>query len=450
MNVLPPTIETGPIWKALTEEAQVIFDYWVKCPGCGERHVMTFDQIKWNKEQDRDGKEIDPDPERVETLGLAWYECPHCHCQWDDGWRDRAVKAGEFRGASPGEWLKAHGADSGEQEPQSSKLEAESPRELFAYLQAYRPKKIGFHLPSWISPFVSLSKVAAAYLKGKKDIQARRDFYNAHKAEPYKPKISVRKEDDILALRDDRERGVVPAEPIVGLTGVADTQDDGFWYEVRAWGPWEDQESWQITEGFAPSVHPKDFHALERIFFEDIYRDMDGNEYPVQLIFIDTGGHRTGEVYDWCRTHYPRVMGLRGHDRMPKAWRWNKPGEKHRKKGRDIPLIGLNVNHYKDMLANRLMIPPQNPGAWHLHKETTVEWAKQMCAETRDPDTGLWVPSETRANHAWDIATYFVAMADIYLKRWPVYEPGKNDHAEIAGSGKRRGIKVARSQFMSG
>ncbi len=40
--------------------------------------------------------------------------------------------------------------------------------DIKTYLKTYRPKKIGFHIPSWLSRFVSLSEVAAAFLRGRK------------------------------------------------------------------------------------------------------------------------------------------------------------------------------------------------------------------------------------------------------------------------------------------
>jgi len=82
-----PTIETGPIWQALTTEAQVIFDYWVRCPMCAGVQLMDFDRIKW--------PESERSAEAVESGKLAWYACDHCAARWDDSQRDVAVRAGE-------------------------------------------------------------------------------------------------------------------------------------------------------------------------------------------------------------------------------------------------------------------------------------------------------------------------------------------------------------------
>lgn len=150
-----PSVETGPIWQALNTEAQVIFDFYAKCPHCGQHQVMVFEQIKWPE-----GGEADP--ETVESKLLAWYECQFCQAKWDDEVRNRAVRAGEWRSRG--------------------KFNLTVP----AYMQAYAPKKVGFLLPAWISFFVSLSESAAAFLRGQKNRIKLRDFRNNYAAEPWK------------------------------------------------------------------------------------------------------------------------------------------------------------------------------------------------------------------------------------------------------------------------
>ena len=52
-------------------------------------------------------------------------------------------------------------------------------------------------------------------------------------------------------------------------------------------------ESWQVREGFIDS-----FAALEKILFEESYKDAEGIDYYVMLVVQDAMGHRTSEVYD--------------------------------------------------------------------------------------------------------------------------------------------------------
>jgi len=440
LKISTPTTEKAPISKAMKEEAQVIFDYWVRCPGCGKHHVMGFDQIKWDKELDQDGKKVHPHPERMKARGLAWYECPHCECQWDDGWRDKAVKRGEWRSRpaqeenrqdAKGAKISVSGVPGNRKEPSSrtSRLSGSENRELFDYLSTYRPQKIGFHLPSWISPFISLSQVASAFLKGLKDINALKDFTNAHKAEPWKIRKQERKEDAIMALRDDRPRGLVPVGGIVScVTAGVDTQDFGFWYEIRAWGWGLDLESWGIREGFVET-----FGALERILFEDEYPDQEGDGYHVQLIVQDAMGHRTSEVYDYGRLHRGRLLPFKGEQRMASPYGFTDvefyPGTKKPIPG-GIKLLRADVTYFKNTLSNKLGISPADPGAWHYNSETSFDWARQMCAEFVN-EKGFWEAKSGAANHGWDCSVYNLVAAELLgVRHW---KKGGRRRTEVRG-----------------
>lgn len=377
-KISTPTIETGPIWHALNNEAQAVFDFWVECPSCKALHLMKFEQIKFPKNE--------RDPETVEAKDLAWYECPECQERWGDIQRNHAVARGKW-------------------------VERKTGLELFEYLEEYRPQKIGFHLPAWLSYFVSLSEVAAAFLRGQKKKTKLKDFKNNFEAVPWLDYTVERDEEVILALRDERPRGRVPAgNQIAGITAAVDTQDVGFYYEIRAWGFGLIQESWQIREGYANS-----FAALEEILFNDQYLDADDNPYLVQVVLIDAMGHRTKEVYEWCRLHRGRTVPIKGEQRMNEPFKFSQPIEYYPGTDKRIPggmrVLRINTTIYKDKLAGLVEIPSADPGAWHLHSETSVDWARQMTAEYVD-DKGLWQVMGSRPNHAWDVSVYNLVAAE--------------------------------------
>lgn len=377
-EISTPTVESGAIWQAMQHKAQVVFVFWVRCPVCGIMQRMEFDRIKFPKQE--------RDPRRVEAGKLARYECNGCGDHWDDARRDKAVRLGEWRSQDTGETLPA-------------------------YLSKDRPKAVGFHIPSWVSPFVSLSEVAAAFLKGLKDNIALRDFMNNHKAEPWVEYRTERSEDAILKLRDDRPPGLVPGGGVIaGLTAGVDTQDAGWWYEIRAWGYGEEMESWQIRAGFVPTLG-----ALERVLWKDAYADSSGNKYLVMLCCIDAMGHRTHDVYDWCRKHRGRTYPTQGMQTMtaPHAW-FNVdyyPGTKKPIPG-GLRRVNVNTTFYKNLLSTRLAIAPGDPGAWHLHAETTEEWARHMCAEFVN-DSEQWECPKHKPNHGWDCSVLNLVAADI-------------------------------------
>lgn len=416
-----PTTERGQIWTSL-RTAQVVFHYWARCPHCGELQTMLFSSIKW----DGGGS---ADPEEVEAYGLAWYECRHCSRPWSDEERDDAVRRGEWRACSGGQELFKE---------RDEALGEHRGMRLFEALDAIQPKKIGFHIPAWVSPFVSLSECAAAFLKGQKDNTKLKDFSNAYEAIPWKDVHAERKEAPILALRDDRPRGLVPGGGVVAvLHATVDTQDNGFFYEIRAWGWGFAQDSWCVREGFIPAdwrkVAPEDlqersykyhpaFDALRQVLFEDAYMDADGTQYPVQFALIDAMGHHTTDVYDFCRAHRGMIFPFKGEQKMATLYAWSDidtyPGTSRKIPG-GIKLLRANVTHFKNMLSDRLAIDPADPGAWRYHAETDHEWARMMCAEYKNEKTGKWECPSGRANHGWDCAVYHLVAAEVRgVKMW--------------------------------
>jgi phage terminase large subunit GpA-like protein len=402
-----PTIETGPIWVEIND-CNIIFEYWVCCPDCGTMQIMVFEQIRWPEDV--------RDPAKVRDEDLANYVCPHCGSCWTDIKRDAAAKWGEWRARS--------------ESLDEEKKYPDAGMELFEYLRKHNPRKIGFHVPSWLSRFVRISEVAEAFLRSLKNKVKLKQFNNSHRAYPWTDWTEERQSDRILDLRDDRPRGQVPCARIMDNTGqvtgeverivscltmAVDTQDIGFWYEVRAWGYPDadlDLESWQVREGYVRS-----FDALKKIMLVDVYKDVAGNEYMIRLVCQDAMGHRTDAVYNFCRLHRRFVIPTQGVDtrRMTERHSWSNqdkyPGTKKPIPG-GITLLRFDANYYKDVLASKLEINPEDPGAWHLHSETSEDWAIQMCSEYVN-EKGLWEQIGSRANHAWDVSALNLLAADV-------------------------------------
>ena len=250
---------------------------------------------------------------------------------------------------------------------------------------------------------------------------------NNIKAEPWMDYSQERSEDRILALRDDRPRGIVPGgNRVAGLTAGIDTQDDGFWYEIRAWG-WGGKDSWQVREGFILN-----FDDLEKVLWNDIYKDSESKEYLVQFAVQDAMGHRTADVYDFCRRHRGRILPFQGVDRLSAPFVYTTiehyPGSRRPIPG-GIRLVRANVTYYKNRLANFLDIAPGDPGNWAFHAETTEEWAGHMVAEYRD-EKELWQCPPGKANHGWDCSVCNLVAADIIgIQYWS--EPGDKKEAAL-------------------
>lgn len=410
-----PTLVSGPIWRYLTEEADVVFTYHVTCPDCGEHQAMGFEQIRWPDDV--------RDPQQIEQQDLARYVCHHCGSAWNDRTRKKALESGKWHAyGKGGDWYK---------ETNGGKLPLSGDgRELFTYLRAVHPKKIAFHSPGWISPLVTNSEMAAAFLRGLTNGGDMHYFDTQIRGVAHIPQRQTRKEDLVYALADDRPDHLVPGGgQIAALTASADTQDDGWFFEIVAWG-WGKQDSsgteqsrYQVRFGFV-----KTLVELAAMVFGAHYQDASGLYYPVHLLVIDAMGHRTTEVYNFIRQHPGRAQaykGAAGRKANPQSWSVidRYPGTKILIPG-GIKLLTADSHHYKDLLAGTMKISPDDPGAMHLlasvNKDNArgVDYASQMCAEYVD-DHNLWQCPDGKANHYWDCAVMNTIAEDILqIKYW--------------------------------
>jgi len=388
-----PTESAGPITEFL-ESAHAVFDFFPKCPDCGQYEYMVHENVRFPEDQ--------RDPEKIEEQKLAYYVCSHCGVQWDDRQRDRGLIVGEWF-ARLRNWKEER--DKGNQW-------GHDPRPRKEYLFAERPKKVGFQSPGLISPLVSISEYAAWFLRGRRSKLDMRFFMNQIKADAFLDYEVQRKEDVILALRDDRPEGLVPSGNVVsGLIAGGDTQDNRFYYHIHAFGWGLEQESWQIKSGMVDT-----FAALREVVFENEYKDLEGNIYPVQLLVQDAMGHRTSAVYDFVRSLPGRAVPYKGATgRRPNPYTKTKidkyPGTEKPIPG-GVVLYTCDSHHYKDQVASKLAINPADPGAMHLHADVTEEFARHMCVEYVD-ERGLWQQPKGKRQDYWDTVNYAFIGADL-------------------------------------
>ncbi|MDL2268860.1 phage terminase large subunit family protein [Desulfosarcina sp. OttesenSCG-928-A07] len=405
-----PTTKDGPIWVALTTEANCIFDYWVRCPVCGHMQLMSLDRIVWSErrkkeligklsdetspEEVQDTNKEEFDPEDVLARRLARYYCEKKCCVWEDHDRDKAVRSGEWR-------------------------ERKTGLELYTYLKLHQPMKVGFHLPSWLSYFISLSEVAHAFIKWAKSNHPEdgKNLNNQYCATPWEPKFEKREESSLISLCDDRPRGIVPTpeqfstpevprQPIACLLGSVDTQGTYFRYVIRAYTYGSAESSWLVQQG---SVNT--FDDLDQLFWGSEYVDASGRVYKVRAAMIDAMGNRTPAVYRYAIKRRGRVYPFQGVQHLatpvvlsPQEYFSNEVGSKIKIPG-GLMLYRCDITYFKSDLANHLSVHPDDPGAFRLYsndKGELGEYIKEMSAEVWSDEDNCWINPHERPNHYWD------------------------------------------------
>jgi phage terminase large subunit GpA-like protein len=387
-----------PAGKWLHKGTMACVQVWegtMRCPHCSELMGMTEEQV------------IIPEGATVESIkadpGCVEYACDQCGELLTEADREHAYNS-IMDDADAWKCIKGE--------------------------EVKKPVDVGFILSAFPLPDVSLAEIATTILKGRAgDGSAKIDLAHGIKAIDYVEEQKDRQEDAILRLCDDRPAGQVHPESDI-LTLVADTQDKGFWYEVRGWRFGSDLKSWQVKYGFVPSAHTADFSALDYLIDEERYFDNQDREYKIAYAMIDALGHRTAEVYAWCkgRGAFP-AMGARTRKVRPVSISRTEVYPN----GKPIPgglnRYSLDTHYHKDLLHNKLKVDATDPGAWVLHsgydreqlnlmqrdpgvklQNGNLPYAKQFCVEYRD-DRGLWQCPEGKANHMWDVGQMSIAMA---------------------------------------
>ena len=410
VDATTPTRTDAAAWTEWLASDQRRFN--VPCPQCGEYQPLFFSNIKWPEEE--------RDPDAIEHDGLAWYECAHCKSRIEEKQRMWMVQRGCWIPASqkareplplkrPSIVERAARMDRHKWTPA---LEGEKPR----------TRRIGFHIWSAYSPWRSFSMIAAEFLRTKDDPERYRVFINSWLGEPWTDTAVDVEVADLTKRRiDSHERDIVP-DWVIHLGMSADTQTDHFVYEVRGWGPL--RRSTLIREGYAET-----FEALYAIFlsqYQTLTKTSGKNFLTPVFLAIDSGGDRTKEVYEFCKTH-PGALAIKGHGRVS-AW-YVRPSKIEYEvaggmKSRSLRLFNINVDFYKDALFRMMgSDDPEDPGFWGLHKDTPEDYLRQVTAEHK-----IWVKktrngvpvrekvwalkASNRANHFLDATVYNMAIAD--------------------------------------
>ena len=402
-----PTLETGHIWKALGR-CLYQFHQYVVCPHCREEQRMTENRLTWPgqiglfQKSDNGISQPDAQPELLKSMKIARYVCEGCAALWDDQERNQAVRLGG--------WKTADGT-------------------LLDAALTTRPRSVGFQIEGFCCPDISLSDLAAEIINarsGDPAAEKRRD--NSFFGRPHIPEIAQRSEDVILKLCDDRPRGIVPDEAHIILM-AADTQQNGFWYEVRAFRFGLDLKSWQIREGYAESF-------AELVEIADIpYCTAGGKEFRIgmECAVIDSGGG-TGPVPQHSRTHEVYAHCIQDRRFIPIKGMSTQDAAKVRKKpvdfwpGSNKPIkaglhrLNINTALFKNELSGKLSKHPDDQGAWVLHSEADHAYARQMTAENLID--GKWVCPRGKDNHFWDCGVYILALAE--YKQLKLKKPADN------------------------
>ncbi len=330
------------------ETCDEVREYNTVCPACGVAQIMEEEHfIIQGKSKD------DIEITRISRESLGRYRCPHCKMEWSDAMRDRAVKAGFWQ----------------------------------AKERVVNPRKIGFHLPGYLSQSVSLSKVVAKRLEAEKsdDAELRQAYANGILARAYDPVIHKSNEQAVLSLKDDDLAPQTVPLGAVALTCGIDMQKRGFWFMVMAWD--KKLNGTIIDYGFI-----NNFDKVYELTYQTSYRREDSDELAgIWRGLLDTGGGesdienvtRTEEAYAFLSQYGNNVLlGAKGNSHKqinPVTWSILERMPKSKTVLTGLKLHMIDTHYFKALATARL----QTNARQHfvLHNGACELLARQLCSE---------------------------------------------------------------------
>lgn len=353
--------------------------YYVPCPTCGHMQTLEWERLHYSKD-----------------YSVVHYQCagPDCDVLIEEYHKGEMLAQGVWR---------AHAEGDGE--------------------------TIGFHLNALYSPlgWMDWKSLAKQFEKAKKaqakgDLEPMQVFYNTRLAKVWDAAQEQTKA-DVLRQRarlEDFTLGSLPAAVLM-ITGSVDVQANRLEFMAMGWGV--GMERWvvdyQIVSG--DPADERTWAALDELL-KAKYRHPCGVGLGILAVAVDSGGHHTDEVYQFCRVRrWRNVFAIKGASKPGKPVIAQRPsmvdvtwkGQTERN-GAELWFVGTDTA--KDWIYNRYPFEA-GPGALHFANDLPDDFFDQCVAERkvaryiRGHKRIEWVKGKAERNEALDLMVYCLAMA---------------------------------------
>ena len=395
--VSTPT-ETGASRIATAYEESDQRKYFVPCPHCGEHQVLKWSNVKWN----------DGDP------SSAHYVCDECGAVWSELDRSRAIRRGEWRATAEA-----------------------------------KGKIAGFHLNGIYSPWTRLEDAVQDFLTSKSDPMRLRTFVNTFLGETFDSERGEQLDETDLINRAEDWGDQIPEEVLIITAGV-DTQDDRLEVELIGWGRGEESYSLAYHTLYGDPSTAELWLRLDDVLKTPFSHPITG-EIICRSACVDSGGHYTQQVYNYCRTRMGRrifaIKGVGGEGRPI-------VGRPSRSNIGKVSLFPVGVDTAKEVVMARLRIKEPGEGYCHFPKGRPEEYYRMLTSEKRvvkyykGRPRNEWVKTRTR-NEALDCRVYGTAALSILnLNLESLYRKGLRAEVREDEETKRRPARRVKDNYV--
>lgn len=363
-----PTIEgQSRIWSAFEETDQRY--YYVPCPECDGYQTIEWSRITWE-----DGK--------PETAAMV---CQHCGSIIPERHKGWMLARGEWR----------------------------------ATTESKNARAIGFHLSSLYSPpgWYSWGDAAKEFMAAKGHATRLQSFVNTKLGQCWEDRSGETVDANALMARCAQWDNV-PEEVIIIVAGV-DVQGDRLEITVVGFSVIEQARVLHHTRLYGNPSEPDVWANLDAMLLKPYYT-ADGRQLSIRVCCVDSGGHHTKEVYDFCGPRTGRsVFAIKGRPGSHPIWSTTTK-KKRLRYGAHLHLVGVDTA--KDGIHSALSV--QNPMLpHHIGFSTSIpdDYFQQLTAERRVVSyskTGYmsrgWRKSPNARNEALDCFVYALAALEAF------------------------------------
>lgn len=238
--------------------------------------------------------------------------------------------------------------------------------------------RAGFHLNELYSPWKPWVDVARDFMEMKGSPETLKTFVNTSLGETWEEQNEGVDHTGLMGRRENYDATALPPDILV-ITAAVDVQKDRLEARSQGWG--EALERWNIEKRIfwgdpaKPAVWAELDEWLKRTY------EVDGRGMKIACTCVDTGGHHTEHVYNFCKPRQARrVFAVKGSSQYyaPIA---SKPSQVGRQRVMQY-MIGTDTAKDSIVLSSLLLTEP-GPGYIHFPHDMEDEEFMQLTAETR-------------------------------------------------------------------
>lgn len=400
LNISTPTVKDASRIEQLFELGDQRY-YHVPCPHCGEYQRLVF------REGDVRRLEWTTHPQTKEVTAV-WYTCRANACVIEEHHKSAMLERGK--------WVATHP----ERKDRSYHISA-----------LYSPLGLGL---TWM-------EIAQMWLRAQSDKTKLQIFINTVLGEVWEDRTSDLPYQVIAQRAEPYQLREIPAGCLVLSCGV-DTHPDRLEVQVighgrggRTWGGID----WVQFYG-SPACEPTEGVWAELTkYLNTPFENSHQRKLTIEATLIDSGGHNTHDVYNYCRSRAARrLMAGQGANKSGKPILTSraKPQDvnwrgKVVKKG--VMLWTVGTDAAKSWLFNRLH---NDTGAApderriHFSNALPEEYFKQLTSEAFDTVRNRWVLRRGRRNESLDTFGYALAASQHPEVRVHTYKDAQWDALE--------------------